>query len=144
MRAVLQRARSASVTVDGKVVGSFEGEGLVILLGVTVDDTEAEAVQVARKVAGLRMLDPLAWPRIHESLESSMADHATLGCCCSFGEWQKSVSAIAVGFRPGGGLPPMAINCGAPTVISEPQFLLDEVRPRLVEMVRRLDGVMGA
>ena len=41
MRAVLQRARSASVTVDGKVVGSFEGEGLVILLGVTVDDTEA-------------------------------------------------------------------------------------------------------
>lgn len=92
----------------------------------------------------LRMLDPLAWPRIHESLERSMADHARLGCCCSFGEWQKSVSAIAVGFRPGGGLPPMAVNCGAPTVISEPSFLLEEVRPRLVEMVRQLDGVMGA
>ena len=43
MRAVLQRARSASVAVDGEVVGSFESEGLVILLGVTVDDTEAEA-----------------------------------------------------------------------------------------------------
>lgn len=57
MRAVCQRAQSASVTVDGKVVGSFEGEGLVILLGVSVTDTEAEAVQVARKVAGLRMLD---------------------------------------------------------------------------------------
>ena len=39
------------------MVGSFEGEGLVILLGVSVTDTEAEAVQVARKVAGLRMLD---------------------------------------------------------------------------------------
>ena len=57
MRAVLQRARSASVVVDGEVVGSFEGEGLVILLGVSVTDTEAEAVQVAHKVAGLRMLD---------------------------------------------------------------------------------------
>lgn len=57
MRAVCQRAQSASVTVDGKVVGSFEGEGLVILLGVSVDDTEAEAVQVAAKIAGLRMLD---------------------------------------------------------------------------------------
>ena len=57
MRAVCQRAQSASVTVDGKVVGSFEGEGLVILLGVSVDDTEAEAVQLAAKIAGLRMLD---------------------------------------------------------------------------------------
>ncbi|MCV7527320.1 D-aminoacyl-tRNA deacylase [Micrococcus luteus] len=57
MRAVCQRAQSASVTVDGKVVGSFEGEGLVILLGVSVDDTKAEAVQVAAKIAGLRMLD---------------------------------------------------------------------------------------
>ena len=57
MRAVCQRAQSASVTVDGKVVGSFEGEGLVILLGVSVTDTAAVAEQVARKVAGLRMLD---------------------------------------------------------------------------------------
>ena len=57
MRAVLQRARSASVTVDGEVVGSFAGEGLVILLGVSVTDTAAVAEQVARKVAGLRMLD---------------------------------------------------------------------------------------
>lgn len=57
MRAVCQRARSASVTVDGEVVGAFEGEGLVVLLGVSVADTEAEAVLVARKVAGLRMLD---------------------------------------------------------------------------------------
>ncbi|MDY6055480.1 D-aminoacyl-tRNA deacylase [Micrococcus sp.] len=57
MRAVCQRARSASVTVDGEVVGAFEGEGLVVLLGVSVADTDAEAVLVARKVAGLRMLD---------------------------------------------------------------------------------------
>ncbi|MFG1270466.1 IclR family transcriptional regulator [Xanthobacter versatilis] len=92
----------------------------------------------------LRMLDPLAWPKLRETLEKAIEDYATLGCCCSFGEWQESVSAIAVGFRPGRGLPPMAINCGAPTVITAPQFLLDEVRPRLVEMVRRLDGVMGA
>jgi len=45
------------VTVDGEVVGSFAGEGLVILLGVSVTDTAAVAEQVARKVAGLRMLD---------------------------------------------------------------------------------------
>jgi len=43
--------------VAGEVVGAFEGEGLVILLGVSTEDTAAEAVQVARKVAGLRLLD---------------------------------------------------------------------------------------
>ncbi len=103
--------------------------------------TEAERAPLFEEI---KMLDSLAWPQVRADIEKAMEDHATLGCCCSFGDWQPSVSAIAVGFRPGGGLPPMAINCGAPTVISEPKFLLDEVRPRLIEMVRRLDGVMGA
>lgn len=57
MKAVLQRARSASVTVAGEVVGSFEGAGLVILLGVSTQDTGAEADALAAKVATLRMLD---------------------------------------------------------------------------------------
>ncbi|MFG1266071.1 IclR family transcriptional regulator [Xanthobacter aminoxidans] len=92
----------------------------------------------------LRMLDPLAWPETQKSLDEAIADHETLGCCRSFGEWQKNVSAIAVGFRPGAGLPPMAINCGGPTVVAPPEYLLQEVRPRLVELARKLDGVMGA
>ena len=92
----------------------------------------------------LRMLDPLAWPKVRDGLLKAIEDHQTLGCCCSFGDWQESVSAIAVGFRPGGGLPPMAVNCGAPSIISPPKFLLDEVRPRLIELARNLDGVMGA
>lgn len=57
MRALLQRTTSASVTVDGTVVSRLEGPGLVVLLGVAAEDTEAEAVQLAAKVAGLRVLD---------------------------------------------------------------------------------------
>lgn len=57
MRAVLQRVRTASVTVDGTVCGRLEAPGLVVLLGVSVDDTEAEADQLAQKVAHLRILD---------------------------------------------------------------------------------------
>jgi D-aminoacyl-tRNA deacylase len=57
MRALLQRTTSASVTVDGEVVGRLEQPGLVVLLGVSVEDTDAEAVQLAAKVAGLRVLD---------------------------------------------------------------------------------------
>ncbi|MFC1457050.1 IclR family transcriptional regulator [Microvirga arabica] len=92
----------------------------------------------------LQAIDEVAWPRLREGIEKAIAEHRDLGCCSSFGEWQETVSAVAVGFRPGGGLPPMAINCGAPTVITGPEFLLKEVRPRLIEIAKRLDGVMGA
>ncbi|MDR0504629.1 MAG: D-tyrosyl-tRNA(Tyr) deacylase [Bifidobacteriaceae bacterium] len=56
MRAVLQRALGASVSVAGEVVGSFTGEGLVALIGVTHDDAEAQAALIARKIADLRLL----------------------------------------------------------------------------------------
>ncbi|MCR6712336.1 MAG: D-aminoacyl-tRNA deacylase [Demequina sp.] len=56
MRAVLQRASRASVTVDGEVVASFSRQGLVALVGVTHSDGVAEAELIARKIADLRIL----------------------------------------------------------------------------------------
>ena len=56
MRALLQRVSQASVTVDDQIVGRIAG-GLVVLLGVTQSDGEAEAEWLARKVAGLRIFD---------------------------------------------------------------------------------------
>lgn len=56
MRAVVARVTSASVTVDGQVVGRI-GAGLLVLLGIHRDDT-ADAVPVmARKLHDLRVLD---------------------------------------------------------------------------------------
>lgn len=54
MRAVITRVREASVTVDGQVRGSI-GRGLLVLLGVGPNDTEAEAVRLADKATGLRI-----------------------------------------------------------------------------------------
>lgn len=56
MRAVIQRVREGSVTVDGQVVGQI-GRGLVILLGVREGDTEAEARWLADKIANLRIFE---------------------------------------------------------------------------------------
>ena len=56
MRAVLQRVSRASVVVDGAVVGAVEGEGLLVLVGVTHDDGPEQADRLARKVAELRVL----------------------------------------------------------------------------------------
>lgn len=56
MRVVIQRASSASVTIDGEVVGELPSPGLVVLLGVTHTDTPEIADRLAAKVWGQRIL----------------------------------------------------------------------------------------
>lgn len=56
MRAVVQRVSHASVTVEGRVVGEI-GPGLLVLLGVSIRDAEADAGYLADKVAGLRIFE---------------------------------------------------------------------------------------
>jgi DNA-binding IclR family transcriptional regulator len=83
------------------------------------------------------------WPRTLDGISKAIEDHQTLGCTCSFGDWQPNVNAIAVGFNPGGGLPPMALNSGAPDVVASREFLLEKVRPELITLARKLEGCMG-
>lgn len=59
MRAVVQRVSAASVVVDGQVVGAI-GRGLLVLLGVTHNDGQADAMALARKIAGLRIFEDAA------------------------------------------------------------------------------------
>ena len=54
MRAVVQRVARASVGVEGRVVAEI-GAGLLVLLGVARGDTEADAVQLAQRIAHLRV-----------------------------------------------------------------------------------------
>jgi D-tyrosyl-tRNA(Tyr) deacylase len=56
MRALVQRVTCASVTVDGDAVGEI-GNGLLVLVGVTHDDTPAVAARLADKVGNLRVFD---------------------------------------------------------------------------------------
>ena len=56
MRAVLTRVNSASVTIDGEVVGRI-GRGFLILLGVGPNDTEKESRYLAEKALGLRIFE---------------------------------------------------------------------------------------
>ncbi|MHC4245164.1 MAG: D-aminoacyl-tRNA deacylase [Planctomycetota bacterium] len=54
MRAVVQRVRSASVTVEDDVVGEI-GTGFLVLLGVATGDGDEDGTWMARKIAGLRV-----------------------------------------------------------------------------------------
>ena len=66
MRALVQRVSRASVDVDGERVGEI-GRGLLVLLGVTHDDTAAEADWIAAKIRALRVF-PDAQGRMNEPL----------------------------------------------------------------------------
>jgi D-aminoacyl-tRNA deacylase len=56
VRAVVQRASQARVTVGGEVAGRLTAPGLVVLVGVTHSDTAATAAALASKVYNLRIL----------------------------------------------------------------------------------------
>lgn len=56
MRAIIQRAINASVTIDGEVTGKIDN-GLVMLLGVTHEDTVDDAAYIVNKVVNLRIFE---------------------------------------------------------------------------------------
>jgi D-tyrosyl-tRNA(Tyr) deacylase len=59
MRAVVQRVSRAQVTVNGEVAGRI-ARGLLVLLGVAISDTEADADYLADKIAGLRIFEDVS------------------------------------------------------------------------------------
>ncbi len=56
MRAVIQRVKQSSVTVDGEVVGKID-QGLLVLLAIHTDDTEPMIEKMAHKIANLRIFE---------------------------------------------------------------------------------------
>ncbi len=56
MRAVVQRVKNASIHVDGQAISQI-GQGLLVLLGVEVGDSETDATYLANKIAKLRIFE---------------------------------------------------------------------------------------
>ena len=101
-----------------------------------------DAAHCAQIMDEVREDDAAAWPKVRAGIERAVKDHAKLGVTCSFGDWQKDVNGIARAFQPGGGLPPMAISCGGAASSLGRDFLLDQVRPRLIELTQRLEATL--
>ena len=70
VRALVQRVSRAAVSVEGRVVGAI-GAGLCVLVGVTHTDTDDDADRLARRVAGLRVLDDEAGGRERSLLDAA-------------------------------------------------------------------------
>lgn len=69
MRIVLQRSGSASVSVDGEITGQIK-HGLVLLVGITHEDTEQDAAYLADKIAGLRIFTDVEGKMNHSIIET--------------------------------------------------------------------------
>ena len=96
MRAVVQRVTRASVTVDGEITGEI-GAGLLVLLGVAPDDTEAQGAWLANKLAGLRIFeDPdgrMNLSMLDEGLEALVVSQFTLYGDCRKGRRPSFIKA---------------------------------------------------
>ena len=90
----------------------------------------------------IRELDHLAWPSIKAGVDKAIEEYRTLGIASSFGDWNREVNGIARAFDPGNGLPIMAVNVGGPTYNLSPEFLLNEVRPKLLQVVRAIEDAL--
>ena len=122
MRAVVQRVSSARVEVEQRVVGSI-GVGLVVLVGVTHDDTEERAQALAAKIHGLRIL------RDEASVATTDAQVLAVSQFTLYGDARK-------GRRPSWG-------AAAPGPVAEPLYdaFCDALRELGAEVA---EGVFGA
>jgi D-aminoacyl-tRNA deacylase len=78
MRILIQRVSRASVVVDGTTVGAI-GRGLLLLVGITHDDTSAEVSRLASKVAHLRIFDDDAGNLNRSALDLHAQDPTSVG-----------------------------------------------------------------
>ena len=76
MRAVIQRVDGASVVVEGKVIGSFSGPGLLVLIGVSVDDDDSKCAVLADKIWKLRIFESAALKAVGKTVNSESVEVA--------------------------------------------------------------------
>jgi DNA-binding IclR family transcriptional regulator len=124
-------ALSLSLQVGARLQLAASAMGRAYLAGAP----ESERLDILQRS---RELDDTVFHSMQQGVERALRDEAEYGCATSFGEWQQDINGIAVSFMPLAGGQRMAINCGGPSTSVSKEYLLDEVRPRLIAIARRL------
>ena len=120
MRAVVQRATRASVTIDSEIVGQI-GPGLVVLLGITHDDSKEDADYLAHKISSLRIFDDLEG-RMNKSIRESHGGLLIVSQFTLYGDVRR-------GLRP-------SWSDAAPPEVAEPlyEYFVNECRRYVSEI----------
>lgn len=127
MRFVIQRAREASVTVDGEVIGKID-KGFVVLIGISKDDTKEIADKLIKKLIGMRIFSDEEG-KINLSLENVGGGLLLVSQFTLYADCKK-------------GNRPSFVNAGAPDMAEEMyEYIVSECRKQ-IEVVET--GSFGA
>jgi len=102
--------------------------------------TEAEREHALREI---RHESPEAWRTYRAAIEQSARDCRSRGFCASYGDIEEGTWAVAVPMRRRPGEEMLVFNCSAPAFQLKKRQLESEVGPRLVAMVRAVEGAIG-
>lgn len=85
----------------------------------------------------IRQRESEQWPAIRKGLDKAFRDFADYGFCLSIGEWHRDVNSVAVPLlHPQYGL--LTFNCGGPSFQLPREQLMDDIGPRLINMVNNI------
>ncbi len=87
--------------------------------------------------------DARQWPRVRAGIEQAIEDYRTRGFTLSVGDWQHDVHAVGVALKPPDGSPILALNCGGPAFLYDRKRLVNDLGPRLVNLVRNVEAAIG-
>ena len=85
----------------------------------------------------IRQRETEQWPVIRKGLDKAFRDFSDYGFCLSIGEWHRDVNSVAVPLlHPQFGL--LTFNCGGPSFQLPREQLMDDIGPRLIDMVNNI------
>ncbi|QRX82648.1 IclR family transcriptional regulator [Glaciimonas sp. PAMC28666] len=91
----------------------------------------------------IRLRDEENWPKVKAGIEQGFKDFQDHGFCVSVGEWEASIYAVGVPLIDPEGEKMMAFNCGGPAFLLSLDALMNDLGPRLVQLVRGVEVNMG-
>jgi len=83
------------------------------------------------------------WPKLRAGIERAIDEVAARGFTLALGEWERDINAVGVPLVAPDGSGAFAFNCGAPSFQFTREKLEREIGPRLVNMVRNVEGDLG-
>lgn len=91
----------------------------------------------------IRLADEESWPHVKQGIEQAQRDYAERGYCFSVGEWHQDINSVGVPLLGIEREKSMAFNCGGPGYLLPREKLENDLGPRLVQLVRKVEMDMG-
>ena len=110
--------------------------GRALLAAMPLERREAVFNEISVKTPG-------DWTTFRERVMASIESFHQCGFCASYGDLRREVHAVAVPMKPAADGEILVFNCGVPSYLLKEGQLEGDIGPRLVSMVRALEGSMG-